>query len=348
MNLDKFIEDYNIPVTMNHENREYWLVRTQSGEYYDEFFHDEYIGIGWNEFSDINRFYSVDRETILQEIETVYSKDGEISKSPQPGRIYSSIIRFLFQIRIGDVVIIPSLNSSHLSFGIVTGEPYTFEPQEVDIEFGACPFYKRRSVTWIETVSRNSLDPYLYRMMQTHQAISRATNYADKIDRSMYSFYLKGTTAHLAINIMQENKIPAYDLISYVDSVLNIIPHIENVEDSDLTYSKKDVDIKLNVQSQGIMEFFSSNMPYLVLVLEVVVVGFMGGKVKFKRTNKSGEKDISNEFELQSDGYMEKRRKLLKQRDDHELALLQENYKINGQRVKAEIPKLEYKEPDQE
>ncbi|WP_263560043.1 hypothetical protein [Paenibacillus polymyxa] len=333
--LMRFIKENEIPIVMIPEDRRYWLVRTQSGEFYDEFFHDGFIGIGWNEFSDIEKFLNTEKDEMTDLISITYKPD-EGEKPPQPGRIYGQIYRFLSELNVNDIVMIPSSNSSHISFGIIESEPYIEEVSETGLDMGLCPFIKRRDVNWIKTVQRDRLDPYLYRMMQAHQAISNANDYANYIDRTLHSFYLKGDKAHLVVDVKQEKQIPAVDMISYVSTLLDIVPLIENPEKPEETFKKEDVDLKLNVQSPGLMEFISQS-PYVMMILGMVVVGLVGGSFKFKNSN--GKKESSNEVELQSEGLFEKVFKFIKHKDEHKLKEIKQQHSIYKDKLKAELPK---------
>lgn len=331
----QFIQENDIPIVIIPEDRKYWLVRTQSGEFYDEFFHDGFIGIGWNEFSDIEKFRNSDKDEITNLISITY-KPEEGQKPPQPGRIYGQIYRFLFELKVNDIVMIPSNNSSHISFGVIESDTYIEEVTETAVDMGFCSFAKRREVNWIKTVQRDRLDPYLYRMMQAHQAISNANDYANYIDRTLHSYYIKGEKAHLVVDVKQENQIPAVDMISYVGTLLDLVPLIENPEKPDETFKKEDVDLKLNVQSPGLMEFISDS-PYVVTILGLVIVGLVGGSFKFKNTN--AKKESSNEVELQSDGLFEKIFKFVKHKDEHRLKEIKQQHIIYKDKLKAELPK---------
>ena len=41
------------------KERNYWLIRTESGKFYFDFLENNYVSIGWDEFSDINIFKSI-------------------------------------------------------------------------------------------------------------------------------------------------------------------------------------------------------------------------------------------------------------------------------------------------
>ncbi|KAF1339425.1 hypothetical protein ABP1_4180 [Bacillus subtilis] len=116
MNLEELIEEYEIPVVQIDDKRKYWLVRTQSGEYYEQFYFENFISVGWDEFNDIEKFKTADKSVIIKEIEKAYPENKK------PGLIYSQIKRFLFELSPGDVVMIPSPNSTRISFGIILSD----------------------------------------------------------------------------------------------------------------------------------------------------------------------------------------------------------------------------------
>lgn len=330
--LLSYINENEIPVSIIPEERKYWLVRTQAGEFYDEFFHENFIGIGWNELNNIDEFLKTDKNEMLRKIEDLYTSYDEEDKSPQPGRIYSPIYRFLFELNINDIVMIPSINSTYIAFGIIQSDAYIHEISETDLDLGMCDFNKRRSVKWLKTVKRDRLDPYLYRMMQAHQTISNATEYANNIDRTLHSFYVKGNKAHLVVRVEQENDIPAVDLINFVNSVLDLAPQIENPEHSDDLYTKNQIDLKISVQSIGVVEFISS-VPYIILGIGVILIGVTGGKMTFKHKE--------TEIEMESDGLIEKKLKVTKHKDAHLLKLAKQEHEIYKEKLKLKIPEEE-------
>lgn len=89
MNIDKrFIEEFNIPIIEIDVNRNYWLVRTNSGEYFEDFHLGNYIAINWNKFNDKSHFTTQNRTNTIQEIESAYPDNK------QPGHTYGQINRF--------------------------------------------------------------------------------------------------------------------------------------------------------------------------------------------------------------------------------------------------------------
>ncbi|MED4392543.1 hypothetical protein P4699_20465 [Priestia aryabhattai] len=327
MDLQSLIKEYNIPIVQIDENRNYWLVRTQSGEFYDEFYFDNFIAIGWDEFNNIQRFSDIEKSILVKEIEKQYPDNK------QPGLIYNQISRFLFEMKPGDVVMIPSVNSTHISFGIITSSPEVIEISETDVEEGVCPFAKRRRINWLKTVKRSALDPYLYKMMQSHHTLNNANDYADVIDRTLHSFYYKNGNAHLVLDVKQQEDIAALDLVNGINNVLDIVPYIENPFNPEEEFKKEDIDLKLRVQSPGVMEFISSGQAaWSIMGLGVILTFVVGGKAKFTKTKEQTDMEVS------SQGLLEKILKFRKEGHEHKLKELELKNQQTAEALRIQTP----------
>lgn len=135
-------KEFGIKIPNISVERNYWLVRTSGGVWYDEFSNDNFIGINWNELTE--KHCKTDNRT---EAEVIISNNYPESK--QPGKIIKNIIKFYQEIKIGDVVMIPDENSKKINFGIISGEDvYEITVSQTKIDEGYCPFKKRRKVSW--------------------------------------------------------------------------------------------------------------------------------------------------------------------------------------------------------
>lgn len=258
--LDTLFNEYLPSIQYIEESRKYWLVRTESGAYYNDYSNGNYIAIGWDEFSDINDFSD---ETMPEEMAKTIL---EYYPDKQPGRIYNQIRKFIFDIKIGDVVMIPNENSKLINFGIVTSDFISRKNNKND----TCPFIKSKSVEWVTSINRDKLDPYLFKMMQAHQTINSANEYAHFIDRTMYSFYEKNNKSYLILPVTKKSDIPAYDLSQFINSITNLIPTINKVFEDEIEYNRRDLDIKINVQSPGYVELKSDDKKLVPRVLSLL------------------------------------------------------------------------------
>lgn len=294
-NILDFIEEYNVPIVRIDESTSYWLVRTNSGAYFQDFLLENYIGINWNDFNDPDEFKEQHRERVTYKISKSYPDNK------QPGHTFSHIKRFFHEMQIGDIVMIPSEDSKFIAFGEISSDVYIQDLSQTELDEGECPYEKRREVNWIKTVDRKKLDPYLYKMMNSHLTISNANDYADAIDRTLYSYYYKGDKSHLVLNVKQDNDISLIDLLDALQSPLDAVDLIQDPTNPENEFNKKDLDAKLRVQSPGIIEFVSSGNAFgMAIVLGIFLVGLAGGKFNFTASKEKIEGEMS------TDGLLEK------------------------------------------
>ena len=241
-----------IPI-VNAERR-YWLVRTESGIYFDDFYFNNYIALGWDKIKDIKEYEMLPEKDRNQKISELYPDEKK------PGAIYNQIFKFTYDMHAGDIVLIPSENSSEIAFGELVDDvvlPYIVNPLDALEETSRleCKYNRRRKVNWIKTVKRDSLDPYLYKLMCSHAAISDACFYSDYIDRTLMSIFIKDNKAHIVYDVTTTKSIPATDMINFISSTLNTIDVFNSITGTN--HNKTDIDLKLNVQSPGPVEFIA-------------------------------------------------------------------------------------------
>ena len=278
VNKEMYLEfkNYGIDIPNVPKDRNYWLIRTAGGEWYDEFTNDGFIGINWNELS-IDHCESVNRTAAEIIISNYYPE------SKQPGKIINNIYKFYKQIKSGDLVMIPDQNSKKINFGIVEEDsPYELTVSQTKIDEGYCPFIKRRKITWVKEVYRSHFSLKLFRMMQSHNTISNANDYADEIDSILNDFYLKGDTVHYKIKVNKENDLTYQSLRTLV----NIPWDLANYINSD--YNLNDLITTISVQSPGDQKLVGKGKKSvtffvgLSILLTFPVTAIVGGKVVLK------------------------------------------------------------------
>jgi hypothetical protein len=263
------------------DNRRYWLVRTQSGSYYSSYLKYDYIALGHNEIklSDIDNLRKVtnnDEKLIFKELkkicESIYNEES------RPGLIASQIFRFVFEIKKGDIVIIPSENSEDISIGTVSQTP-VLQTSEIEMDRTECPFNKRKSVVWNKSLSRDSLDPYLYRVLQAHQAINDIGFYGETIERTLGNFFIKNNAGNLVLDVATTDGINAKELFQLGYYLLNYSEDFFN--QFELPFNTNDIEVKINLNSKGKIQFKSPN-PKLIWLIAVLIVGLAGGGLQLK------------------------------------------------------------------
>ncbi len=189
----------------------------------------------------------------------------------------SQIRRFVGNIDVGDLVIIPSVNSRYLSFGRITGDVYEEEVPASDIAEGGCPYRKRRPVAWFKTVKRTDLDPNLYRLFYSQHVVTDANDYAAYIDRTLHSFFRKGDEFHLVIEVTERGAARGRTLPDYMRALLDIVGAFNAEMNENLP--EDDVQFKVNVQSPGFIEVVG---PLVILLIAVTAHAFSGGDIAWK------------------------------------------------------------------
>lgn len=254
-------------------NRRYWFVRTVGGQYREEFVDNEFIGINWNDFSNISLIKKCQDDD--EHYKMLKEQLSETLDNPKnAGRILGQIIRFVCEMNVGDVVIIPTEKSTRITFGVIESDIYVEQLSQVELDNlksnGMCDYIKRRKVKWVKTVYREKLDPLLYKMLRAHQTISCCDDYADQIDRTLESVYVKDGKAYLTMQIGQPKDIAAYDMYSLYQMLYRTLQL-----DSDSIVAKT------NAQSAGIWQLITDNI-WIILAIGCsvqLVVG--GGKTSF-------------------------------------------------------------------
>ncbi|WP_427339449.1 restriction endonuclease [Caloranaerobacter sp. DY30410] len=310
-----------------NENRKYWLIRTKSGKYFDEFYFENFIAIGWNKICDLELIKQGGDE-LKREVIKCYPEEK------RPGYVANQIIRFVKEIKKGDIVLVPNKDSKYIAFGEILDDSIymeeiindelleTMDESDIEeylndegIEEEPCPYVKRRKVKWLKTINSDKLDPYLYRVLHSHNTISDANKYAHFIDRSLHSIFIKGDKAHVIYEVNEKKEIPAIDIINFINRVISIVSDFNNITNSNL--NKEDIDLKINVQSPGPIEF--SGPIITILVMAYLINSIIGGKwnidllgLKINHETEGLSNKILKYFEIKNKHEIEK----MKQRNE--------------------------------
>ncbi len=297
MTLQEILE--NLPKVK--ANRNYWFVRTSSGDYYESFVKGNFIAIGWNSITlEEIANGNTGNDTGIQILKEIVKR--KFPEEQRPGHTAKQLLKFAYSIKKNDIVLIPSENSEYITFGEVKESP---SYNSLDSK-GGCLFAKRKKVKWLNTISRNKLDPNLYRLMFSHHTISEADEYAAHIDKEISSFFIKGDRAHMVLEVQTSDQIKAKDLFQLGLLPLDIFD--EFCAEENLEYNSDDFNVKLDVQSPGFIEISGLAIGGIVL-LGIILIAVAGGgfDIKYKDDLTVG---------LKSDGIIEKVRRFLKTKNN--------------------------------
>lgn len=236
-------KEYNLECISIPETQKYWFVRTQDGKFFDEFIAGRFISIGWNKVSTEIIKESSNRDHLHEYIKENFPKEK------RHGLTATHMIRFVKDMTIGDIVVIPSKSSARFAFGRIISEVY----EESSFEPDKCDFVKRRKIDWISNVDASDVDANLRSIKYAETAISSADAYANYIDRQIgEGFYIKGNVANLVLTAGEDNNIKVKDLNDFLSAIIALSE--TGCPDLDIN----DIEIKLNLQSRGKMQIIGS------------------------------------------------------------------------------------------
>lgn len=255
----------------------YWFIRTESGKYFETFYENQFIAIGWNEIS-LENLSRMPPSAIKEKIGTIKSENIEPDTAKGKGKItaiYNKLRKFE-NLRKGDLIIIPSYSSSRLAFG-------TIQDSKIYVETGdlnGCEFYKRKKVKWLTIENLKDLDSVFYKLIVSRHAMSDVKRYEDYIDNVTNTLYLKNGFAHYVLYINTREDININSLLNLMASVKTLNEQINSFFDLN-----EDVDsssIRLNLQSPGKIELKirkGITLAILGAVLALAVVPDMENKI---------------------------------------------------------------------
>lgn len=282
-------------------NSDYWLVRTDSGVYYDDFNAGSFIAIGWNAIDEKKLKQTGGNSTQLKnEIESLYPDDK------QPGRTANQLISFQKDIKVGDLVLIPNEGSERYMLGEVISEIYFEMEDNSNQPLGKCPFIKRRKVKWIKSFYKKDADSKILKLSYRQQTVNDINEYKSFINRALYGAYVDDEgLIHLTYDINIKDNINMADLSSFLYHYTQMYELLAN---------DKNIDIKINAQSKGKSEIITWS--FAGIAIAVLLYGSAtlpyGGEIKIGG-------GIVPEISVKSDGIFPQREKIKNEQKEMEL-----------------------------
>jgi hypothetical protein len=304
------MEDINIneiidSLTVFNNTRNYWFIRTQAGDFYKTFIENSYIAIGYDSInlSSIKNATS-DKRGKKQLAEIIKKKFPDESR---PGYIGNQLIDFSYNIKKGDIVIIPSASSAQISIGEVIETP-VFELKD-SLGITDCPFLKRKKIKWLrQNLTFKQIDSNLISIKYSQRTVTKIKeDFYPYIDRIISPIYIKNDNAHLAINVQRHDNFPAYDVFKTWIELLDLTEEFGKEEN--LKIEKEDINLKINVQSPGTIEFITYSV-IGVIVLATLVTALIGAEYE------SNSRPFR--FKFKSDGLIKKISDFLDKKKDRE------------------------------
>lgn len=326
--------------------RRYWLIRTERGKFYRDFKENGYVAIGWDYFTNLDDLKSAALASQVKEKLTgIFKKVYPDEK--RPGLAINQMIKFVTDIDIDDVVIIPSANSNEISIGIVTSAPYTESPgfnntSCLDIEkpeYEECRFIKRIRVKWLTQIKKTNVDLRLAKLLNARNTITQADIYSHFIDRSIYALYYKNGKVHLTLHVEKKEDVTVDEFAELLTSIKGL------VNTYDIPDAHKALAIKSRVESPGPIEFIGGAAAVSLIAASLGYLRY-GGKLSFKIPFF----DIS--FSLKTDGALGMELKKVEEENRHQEAMIAESNrhqeamaKLEAEKLKRSLKRLKIKPP---
>lgn len=305
-----------------NNKRNYWFIRTQGGDFYKTFLENSYIAIGYDSINlSLIKNAANDKSGKKYLAEIIKKQFPDESK---PGYIGNQLIDFSYNIKKGDVIIIPSESSSKISIGEVLETPI----YELKNSLGEndCPYLKRKKIKWLkQNLTFNHIDSKLFSIKYSQRTITKIQEeFYPYIDRIISPIYIKNDNAHLAINVERKEDFPAYDVFKTWTELLDLTEEFGNEEK--IVINKKDINLKINVQSPGTIEFITYSI-IGIIVLATLVTALIGAEYE------SNSRPFR--FKFKSDGVIKKVSDFLDKKIDREFKEILTT-KLKGMDIKPE------------
>lgn len=226
----------------------FWMLRTKSGYFYNEFIKEKYIALGWNY---IDSYTSYDKDNIerLKEMIKNYYHDKV------PMTAINKCNKFINEIKEGDFVVIPNKGSSKVAICKV-GEYYEekydtlnelleikkIENKECEIGSIKCPYKKRRKIEVLLEVSTKRVSHALSKAIGSYHGLSSLNDYATDILNCVYGCYEYGGDIFFSINIAKKSPVKARELSRLMQGVSEVFCELSDDEN---------VSVVINLNSPG-------------------------------------------------------------------------------------------------
>lgn len=205
------------------DEQRYWVVRSDSGQYFPHFRLGKCAAIG--HLDPFKRFHSesdpfdVDLDGLKEQLSSLVGDDKK-SKSQVTNTI-SQIRNFVYEINIGDLII--TLNEDNMMYGRVIGHPkYDNRPIEYvhDIKTGTSSTMSlglRREVQWGPLVRRSLIPSSLARSFRANQTVFNIDEHWQGLHHLIYPAFYSNGRLFLSAKLGQKSDIENISVIRFLN-----------------------------------------------------------------------------------------------------------------------------------
>ena len=275
---------------IHENNKHYWMVRTDDGANYSTFAESGFVALNLRNLS-LAHLFALHQEredkdgciNLIRLLLIRLHEENSISLSfdrdsnayaTNISRLAGQIYRMAYEMKCGDIVLIPSHGASEIKIGrIVDAGPIT--DNHITDRFSIA-----RKVKWIRTISKKRFDPCLYKALGAHQAISNVSEYSQFIERNYRSYFKLDDKMHYVLTINTES-VSARKLSKYVSGILDTAKEISDA--CGLNIDVDEVEFSINVNSPGKFSFISTVKTSILIIAVATAIG--GGTLQYNNLN---------------------------------------------------------------
>lgn len=262
----------------------YWLFRAgDKARFFKNFYSTERIGIAWDR---INKLEQIQNYDILKsEVERLYPEEN------RPGNIYNKIYKFVHEMQIGDIIIMPDSEKKRVAFGRIVSNEIIIKPiieqkqllfvkkdfEESSVDPGAINKYKK--VQWLKIEPKEKLSGKLLVHLFSPHSISKLSNEIKyEINKILNDVFVINNQLYLRYKVNTQENVYAddiwtfYNLIKSTEKIINI-----------LSDKEEKIETKINVASPGDI---IAILTFSILGLCIINYMLNGGFVKIKYKDK--------------------------------------------------------------
>lgn len=326
MDINFLAKKLDIPII--DSDRNYWLVRSNQGSFYEDYYVNNFIALGYNEITEQDV-----KTSQKPEITKSYLKDKVLSTlNPKKYQNERSLKRaaniiaryiktFCIDIKKGDIVIIPSRDSAQLTFAEITDNQIHYlndeqikkhkeSNEDSDLIKINCDYKKRRNITILKTIYRKDADLKLSQAFFGANTIANLDKYSLAIDRTLCDLYVKNNKLYYKFSITTKENITASNYLNIMYALKTACEECESHTGIDCDFDS--LSIKAQAESPGFWQMVFENANIIIPCLGILGICLAGGKIKI-----SSKKENPTEIELESEGILEKSFKFYKEHNRH-------------------------------
>lgn len=212
----------------------FWMVRTQGGAFYSEFYKNNFVAFGWNY---ITKQTDLSSELLSDRAEITYNVG-------QGKRAVKKCDLFINGIQPNDIILIPNKGLGEIIVAVAK-EYYEEDKYSIDDEKEIlwklknerhllkeveCPYNKRWKIDIIKTVKGEQINYHLYRTLRNYSGIDDIDEHAVYILELIFDVFFYHKDLHITLKVNQQKDISLADLSGVLYGSLQYLSHFVEKE----------------------------------------------------------------------------------------------------------------------